>query len=212
MNAYTLYGRPGWGSAIIEAQLEWLALPYRYEDVGDLFASAEARAALATINPVAQVPTLILADGAVMTESAAITLHLADLTGCDDLVPAPNDPMRAAFLRWLIFLVANIYPTFTYGDEPSRFVSVEDAQRPFRAALDRYAERLWAQVETAVAGPWFLGGRFSALDIYVAVMTRWRPKRAWFAAHAPKLHAVAAAADALPQLKAVWARNFTTAA
>lgn len=212
MNAYTLYGRPGWGSAIIEAQLEWLALPYRYEDVGDLFASAEARAALATINPVAQVPTLILADGAVMTESAAITLHLADLTGCDDLVPAPNDPMRADFLRWLIFLVANIYPTFTYGDEPSRFVSVEDAQRPFRAALDRYAERLWAQVETAVAGPWFLGGRFSALDIYVAVMTRWRPKRAWFAAHAPKLHAVAAAADALPQLKAVWARNFTTAA
>ncbi len=208
MKKLTLYGEPGWGSAIVEAQLVWLGLAHDYVQTGDLLGSEEARARLVALNPIAQVPTLVLEDGRVLTESAAITLHLADLTGCDDLVPAPNAPERAAFLRWLIYLVANIYPTFTYGDVPSRFVSVEEAQKPFRTALDRYAERLWGHVEEAAIGPWFLGDRFSALDIYLAVMTRWRPKRPWFAAHAPKLHAAATAADALPQLKDVWARNF----
>jgi hypothetical protein len=32
-------------------------------------------------------------------------------------------PERAKFLRWLVFIVANIYPTFTYADDPSRFVA-----------------------------------------------------------------------------------------
>ena len=60
-------------------------------------------------DPVGQVPTLLLPDGQVMTESAAMTLHLADLSGRDDLVPGPAAAERAAFLRWLVFLVANIY-------------------------------------------------------------------------------------------------------
>ena len=81
MNRYTLHGTPGWGSAIVEAQLDWLGLPFDFVDCGDLFASAEARERLAMINPLAQVPTLVLPDGRVLTESAAITLHLADASG-----------------------------------------------------------------------------------------------------------------------------------
>lgn len=208
MNRLTLYGESGWGSAIVEAQLAWHGLAYEFVRTGDLFASADARARLVAVNPVAQVPTLVLADGAVMTESAAITLYLADLTGSDELVPGPGAPERAAFLRWLVYLVANIYPTFTYGDVPSRFVSVEAAQKPFRAALEDYAKRLWSHVESAAVGPCFLGDRFSALDIYIAVMTRWRPRRAWFAEHAPRLNAIAEAADRAPRLKDVWTRNF----
>ena len=126
-------------------------------------------------------------------------------------MPAPGDALRPRFLRWLVFVVANIYPTFTYADDPARFVSVEAAQEPFRQAVEAYRERLWATVEQATAGPWFLGDRISALDIYVATMTRWRPRRAWFAEHRPKLHAIALKADALPELAAVWQRNFPTA-
>ena len=89
MNDHVLHANPGWGSAIIEAQLAWYGLPARIVDVGDLFESADARARLLPLNPVAQVPTLVLPDGTVLTESAAITLHLADRTGRDDLVPGP---------------------------------------------------------------------------------------------------------------------------
>jgi GST-like protein len=52
-------------------------------------------------NPISQIPTLILPDGTVMTESAAITLLLADITTRDDLVPGAAAPERARFLRWL---------------------------------------------------------------------------------------------------------------
>lgn len=211
MDEFVLHANPGWGSAIIEAQLAWYGLPAQIADAGDLFESADARARLQPLNPVAQVPTLVLPDGTVLTESAAITLHLADRTGRDDLVPGPAAPERAAFLRWLVFLVANVYPTFTYADLPTRFVKDEAAAPAFRAEVDAYAQRLWLMVEAAAGAPWFLGQRLSAIDLYLAVMTRWRPKRAWFAAQAPRLHAIAERADALPALAPMLARNFPPA-
>jgi len=205
---YQLFGRKGWGSALTELQLAWYGLPYRLEEVGDLFTSEAARQELAKVNPVAQLPTLVLPYGTVMTESAAITLHLAEAAGSAELVPPPGDPTRPQFLRWLVFIVANIYPTFTYADDPSRFVTGEAAQKAFRDSVDAYAIRLWRMMEDAAVGPWFLGERFSAIDIYLAVMTRWRPRRPWFAEHAPRLSASALAAEAQPKLAEVLARNF----
>jgi len=208
MAGYKLWGRAGWGSTLVEAQLVWYGLPFSFEPVGDLFKEPDARAKLETVNPLAQVPTLILPNGEVMSESAAITLLLADIASTDSLVPKPGAPERAAFLRWLVFIVANIYPTFTYADDPARFVSINAARDPFRAATDAYAQRLWRQAETAARAPWFLGDRFSALDIYVSVMTRWRPKRGWFEIETPRLFAIARRTDLKPELVEVWKRNW----
>jgi GST-like protein len=205
---YKLFARPGWGSVLVEAQLAWYGLSYKTEDVDDLFASAAAREALWPMNPLAQVPTLLLPDGQMMTESAAITLHLADVTRRHDLVPAPDEPARPGFLRWLVFIVANIYPTFTYADDPARFVPGEEAQRGFRENVDAYAQRLWRQLDDVSGGPWFLGQRFTALDIYVGAMTHWRPRRGWFAQVCPRLHAIALRVDEEARLARVWQRNF----
>jgi GST-like protein len=209
---YQLYRRPGWGSVLVEAQLAWYGMPHQLHEVGDLFASEAARDGLAAINPLAQVPTLILPDGTIMSESAAITLLLAETAGRSTLVPAPGDPARAQFLRWLVFMVANLYPTFTYADDPARFVTVESAREPFRQSVDAYCQKLWHMVATGIEGPWFLGQRFSALDIYVGVMTRWRPRRAWFAAELPAVHTLALAVDRVPELATVWAANFPATA
>jgi GST-like protein len=210
MNDYTLWGRAGWGSTIVEAQLVWYGLPFSFEPVEDLFRTPGARTNLEKVNPLAQVPTLVMPDGGVMSESAAITLLLADITGKDSLVPPPQAEERGKFLRWLVFIVANIYPTFTYADDPARFVSVSAARDPFRAATDAYAQRLWRQIEREVGSPWFLGERFSALDIYVSIMTRWRPKRGWFEIETPHLFAIARRGDHVPELAEVWKRNFPT--
>ena len=205
---YTLWGRPGWGSALVEAQLDWYGLPFAYETVGDLFKEPDAKARLQKVNPLAQVPTLVMPDGSIMSESAAITLLLADVTGSEQLVPGPGAPERQKFLRWLVFLVANIYPTFTYADDPARFVAVNAARDPFRAAADAYAQRLWRQVESEAGAPWFLGERFSAIDIYLDVMTRWRPRRGWFEAETRKLFAIVRKTDQRPELKETWRRNY----
>jgi len=208
---YTLYQMPGWGSAIAELQLAFYGLPYELVETGNVFQDDAARRRLAALNPLAQIPTLVLLSGDVMTESAAITLHLADITGRDDLVPGPDAPERAAFLRWLVFIVANIYPTFTYADVPTRFVADETAAKAFRERVDGYAQDLWRQVADAVSaagGPWCLGQRFTALDLYLAVMSRWRPGEAWFAAKVPGLLAIARAAREAPGVAAAFARNF----
>lgn len=124
------------------------------------------------------------------------------------LVPGPGAPEQAVFLRWLVYIVANIYPTFTYADDPSRFVSTEAARAPFRQAVGSYGERLWVIVEDEAKGPWFLGNRFSAIDPYVTVMRNWRPNPDGFVANTPKLKAIALEARAMDSLRACWTRNF----
>src|SRR5258706_8688211 len=153
---HKLYAREGWGSVIIEAQLALYGLPCEVQSVGDLFQSADAREQLERVNPLAQLPTVILPDGSVMSESAALSLHLADAAASDALVPRAGDPTRPQFLRWLVFLVTNIYPTFTYADDPTRFVPAAAAAE-FRENVDGYALRLWEIVEQTAGAPWFLG-------------------------------------------------------
>ncbi len=207
---YKLYAHPGWGSTLTEAQLAWYGLPFEVEDVGNLFKSSAAREQLAKVNPLPQLPTLVLPDGRIMTESAAITLHLADIAPAARLlVPTTPGAERDTFLRWLVFLVAAVYPTFTIGDDPSRWLEGDGPRKELSDGMNAYRERLWHMVESVAGdGPWFLGARFSALDIYVSVMTRWTPRRAWFAANTPKLSALALRADTVPELAAVWRRNF----
>lgn len=159
---YTLLACPGWGSAIVEAMLESAGLPYAVEDLDPLKSAAD-RERLRALNPLVQIPTLLMPDGSAMTESAAITMHVGDHAPASGLVPAAG----------------------------------------------AYREGLWRQIEAAIEPrPWFLGSRFSALDIYLCVMTRWRPRRAWFPANCPKVNAIALAVDALPSLAKVWKRNF----
>lgn len=208
-----LYGRAGWGSVIVEAQLAWYGMDYTFEPVGDLYGDDGARDALSTINPLSQVPTLVLDDGTVMTESAAITLRLADLAGDDTLVPGPQDHARADFLNALVFIVANIYPTYTYGDLPARFVPAPDARAGFRECVDAYGRRLYRIFEnqasvSRAAGPWFLGGRMTAIDVYLGALTLWRPGADWFEADAPRLAAIGRALRDNARFGEVWTRNF----
>jgi len=143
-----------------------------------------------------------------MTESAAMVLHVIDVAPGAGLAPAPDAANRPDFLRWLIFLVAAIYPTFAYGDDPSRFVNDPQAQEELRAVTLAERQRVWRQIETAITGPWMLGEERSALDLYVWAMVHWQPRRDWFRRHCPKLAAIAEAVDADPRLAAIKAANF----
>ncbi len=93
---YCLYGRPGTGSAPVEAAL---AMGGFDADIIDVPAdpSAPGHDGLLALNPLGQVPALVLPDGTVMTESAAILIHLADSAAPGLLGPAPGDPARPAY-------------------------------------------------------------------------------------------------------------------
>lgn len=204
---YRLYGVPGWGSVLVEAALVQARLPYTLEDVSGFDGPGPVRDRFLTVNALAQVPVLILPDGTVMTESAAILLHLAETHPEAGLAPPVGDPLRPVFLRRLIWLVTAVYGTFTYADYPERWApSVPDELRG--RVLGRRMD-LWRQWEDEIApAPWALGGRFSALDIWIAAMTRWRPGRNWLAETCPKLLGIAQRVDADPDLRELWTRNF----
>ena len=208
MKPYTLIGSVGTGSVIAELMLVQADLPYELETIPYLEEGPQ-RERLLALNPLGQVPVLILPDGTVMTESAAIALHIADRVPSAGLLPAPDAPERAAFLRWLIFIVAAIYPTFTYADEPERWTLAGPAADELWQRAFAHRESLWRYLEGQVAGtPWFLGGAMTALDLYLGVMTHWRPRRAWFATNCPKIHAIARAVEAQPRLAKVFEANF----
>jgi GST-like protein len=205
--SYKLYGAKGGGSMIVEAAFARTQLPVEFVDLAWDDIGWNSRT-LAPLNPLGQIPTLVMPDGTVMTESAAIILHLAEVAPDANLVPARDHPQHTAFLRWLVFLVAAVYPTFTFGDVPKRWVAGdENAAKALRASTDEHRNMLWRYVEGQVKGPWFLGDTWSALDLYMWPMTFWRPGRDWFKEHCPKLYRIGMAVDADPLCKAVSARN-----
>ena len=204
---HRMLGCPGCGNAIVECAFALAGVPLDYEEV-DYARGSPTRARLLDVNPLGQVPTLLLPDGRVLTESLAMVHYVDELAPQAGLIPPPGDPLRPEFHRRAVMLVSAVYPTFTYGDEPAKWVADEAGARQLRESTDRQREALWRQFEAAARAPWFLGDRPSALDLYLAVMTRWRPGREWFAANAPKLAAIAQKTSATPQVAAVMKRHF----
>jgi GST-like protein len=207
MSSYHLIASKGAGSMIVEAALAVAKLPHEVEMIpyGE---PGPQRDRLLALNPLGQVPTLLLPGGRVMTESAAIILHIADEAPEAGLIPTVKDPARPMFLRWLAFIAAAIYPTFTYGDDPTRWTGDEAAGRHLRQATDEHRKVLWRHFAAQNAcKPWVLGAGFSALDLYVAVMNLWRPGPDWFKKECPALSDIADRVARLDALGVVWARN-----
>ncbi|MBD3646956.1 MAG: glutathione S-transferase, partial [Pseudomonadales bacterium] len=140
---YTLFTAPGSGGMIVEAAFGVAGIPVKavHVDWDDLGWQSKT---LMEYNPLGQLPTLLLPDGRIMTESAAIILHLADRNPGCPLVPPPDHPSRNEFLRWLVFLVSAVYPTFTYGDVPKRWVEGnEESASRLRRGTDEHRMTLY---------------------------------------------------------------------
>ena len=207
MERHLLLGCKGCGNAIVESAFAVAGIPVDYEEV-DYSDDSPTRPRLLQFNPLGQVPTLVLPDGTVMTESLAMLHYIDDMAPQAGLIPPKGDPLRAVFYRWAVFFIAAVYPTYTYGDDPKKWVPDEAASKLLRESTDAHRKNLWAQIEGQVKGPWFLGERFSALDLYLAAMTRWRPGMMWFSKHAPKANEIAKRATALDAVAPVMQKNF----
>lgn len=184
----TLYGVPGFGSAISEVMLAMTREPYDFVNVEGFDQPGPQQEKLIAINPLCQVPTLVLEDESIMTESAAIALMLLDRH--PQFAPRPGTPARDRFWRLLVWLVANVYPTFTLADYPERLVDEQQAQLKANAQRLRKTYYQWLEQELG-EGPYTFGEEITLLDAYWPVLRCWGPGREWFAANTPKLNAIA---------------------
>ena len=205
---YIVHGAAGTGSVMVEAVLTLLGLPYRVVETS-LFEGDGRDPALERVNPMRQVPALILPSGELMTESAAILIWLADSHPEARLAPTMAAHTRPAFLRWMAFCATAIYAHYWIRDDPTRVIDGEEAGRTVKARIgDRFIE-CWRIMEAQTdPGRYILGDDLTVLDLYVAVMTRWAGGRARFNDAAPRLAEVARRVDADPRLQDFWAERF----
>lgn len=199
-----VYGAPGWGSAISELMLTLADIPYRFVDVSGFNSEGPQRDLLQKINPLCQVPTLMLENGEVMTETAAIALMVLDRR--PDLAPPIGRTERQQFQRLLIWLVANIYPTFTYADYPERWVPDAPAQLKKNCIEYRKSLYLWLN-EQLSAEPYAFGEQLTLIDCYLCVMRTWGPGHDWFQDNTPNISAIADAVCQRAELRRVLKNN-----
>ena len=204
-----LYGTKGSGSAAAEAALDVAGPPYRQVDAASWKESAGLEE-LKRINPLAQIPTLVLDDGSVLTEVAAILLHLG-LSYPESKLIAAEPSKRAQQIRGLVYIAANCYAGIGILDYPDRWYPDPDAaakvamQSRGRARLHELWEIFADQFP---ATPWLSGDRLGALDILAATVSMWSGARKALAKSRPEFSALLARIEAEPQVAAVWARHW----
>src|SRR5690349_10569388 len=112
----TLYGARSSGAAAVEAGLRIAGQEYRYVEAAN-WETGWKHEELQRVNPLAQIPTLVLEDGTVMTESAGILISLGLQYPQSGLLP--REPAQA--IRGLVYIAANCYAAIGIIDYPARF-------------------------------------------------------------------------------------------
>lgn len=181
------YTNPQSRGRIARWMLEEIGHPYRTVvlDYGTTMKAPEYLA----INPMGKVPA-ITHRGVAVTEGAAVCAYLADAFPDAGLAPANADPQRGTYFRWLFFAAGPLEAAVT--------AKALDLLAPAdKAAMAGYGsfEQVVDALETAVSGPgpWILGDRFSAADVYVGSQIGWGlmfktlPERDAFKTYAERL-------------------------
>ena len=196
-----LYHHPFSRAAAVVWMLEELGVPYELRFV-DIMQGGQKSAELLALNPMGKLP--ILVDGeAVVTESAAIGLYLADRYSLGQLAPLPDDPARATYLRWSLFAPSVIEPGTMAKAAHWEF-------KTSQAGWGDHASMLRA-MESAVSGRAFLlGDRFSMADVIFGGTVRYLLRFNMLEAK-PAFVAYGERLGARPALQRADARNLAVA-
>jgi glutathione S-transferase len=171
---------------IVHFMLEELGAPYRMV-LHDFEKREQKTPGYLAVNPMGKIPA-IEHRGTIVTESAAICAYLADAFPAARLAPALDDPSRGAYLRWLFFGAGCVEPAMV--DHMFKRPPVE---RPSALGYGSYEDTL-ATLEGAITpGPFVLGDRFSAADVYIGsqigygLMTKSLEPRPTFVAYVARI-------------------------
>lgn len=182
---YRLYGRRNAGSLAPQILLEEIGAPYELIWVGK---TAEELEALRRVNPAGKIPSLVLADGTAVAESAAILIHLTNAHPQAGLAPLAGSSAHARFLQWMVFLSANLYEAvlrYYYSERysTSGAPAAPAIQAQALADCGAHLERIHGELS-----PYVLGEKLSAADPYLHMLASWYPgDAAALASRLPKL-------------------------
>jgi glutathione S-transferase len=174
---YRLYWAPDTGALAPQIILEEAAADYQLV-VLDYDAHEETEADYLALNPRGQIPALVLPDGTVITESAAMVLHIADAHPEAHLLPPLGSSERARVYRWLFYAVANLYESYLRFYYSQRFAddatAAELVKKTARLDIDQYWNLFEKDMQDNQSnGPYLLGDQYSVIDAYLLMLIGW---------------------------------------
>jgi glutathione S-transferase len=153
----TLFHRPQTRSSRFIFLLEEVGAPYQVQIVSTRTRDGGGAVDPANPHPHGKVPA-ISDDGLVVFESAAIVLYLTDKYPQNGIGPALGDPQRGAYLSWLAYYAGVFEPALI-----SKFMKLEVPR--VTAGWVAIEEVMPVIIARLAAGPFWLGERFSGLDV-----------------------------------------------
>jgi glutathione S-transferase len=161
----TFYTNPMSRGLMVHWMLEETGVPYEMKILD--FDKREHKAPeYLAINPMGKVPAIVHR-GVVVTEVAAICAYLADAFPEAGLAPALDDPARGTYYRWLFFGAGCVEPAAL--DK----AFARPAVREGALGYGTYEQTMDALERAVTPGPFILGERFSAADVYIGSQITW---------------------------------------
>jgi glutathione S-transferase len=169
-----LHYHPGNASMAPHLLLEELGIPFELKLV-DRARQAHKSPEYLKLNPNGLIPVLVDGD-LVLYETAAVCLHLLDAHPQMNLAPAVGSAARAHFYKWLLWMSNSLQATLTLYFYPERWADNAEGAAQVRAHAETKVGMLLDQIDAELArhgGPYLLGERFSAIDLYALMLCRW---------------------------------------
>jgi glutathione S-transferase len=172
---YMLYWSPGSASMAPHGALEEAGAKYELALV-NTDAGAHRDPAYLKLNPNAKVPTLVVDGTFVMFESAAMAMLIADRYPQAKLAPGPDEMARGHFYQWLTHLTNSVQPAMLRYYYPERHTADEGGHEAVKVKAMEEIASLWGRIDQHLAahGPYLLGERFSAADIFAHMLSGWQ--------------------------------------
>jgi len=126
------------------------------------------------INPNGRVPALIHGER-VLYESAAIILYMCELHPEAGLMPLVGAKDRHLFLQWLVYFTNTLQEELQHWWHADNYADQEAARHDMKIVAEWRLGAIFSQLDSHLekGGPYMLGSRFSAADIFLTMLCRW---------------------------------------
>jgi glutathione S-transferase len=170
--AYKLYYAADSAAMGMRLILEEIGMPYELiQSTTDQHVPRPAEQV--RINPNGWLPVLVWDEGA-MYEAAAISIFLCDRHPEANLAPCFDDPQRGIYLQTLVYFSNTIQNAFQLGYYPDRFTDTPESELSAKRRGIRRLRETWSVINEQIGNnTWVLGEQFSAVDIYLFMLTTW---------------------------------------
>jgi glutathione S-transferase len=162
-----LYFSPGACSLAPHIALHEAGLAAEYETVDVLSKATASGGNLYALNPKGTVPTLLLDDGEVLTETAVIVQYIADREPDTQLTPLAGSMARYRLQEWLNYIATELHKTFAPMFSPTTSAEIRRVQRE---RLDPHFEFL---AKTLAERDFLLESGFTVADAYLFTILNW---------------------------------------